>query len=337
MWVILLIVAAIVAAAFVLLRMVSRGRFPWVQFYAKGKESGFGLHEIHLLRKIAIETKLENPTSLFWSIKQLDRSIKEIIVKLRARDLTDDEDSNRLVGKLFELRKKVEFDQPKYRLGLKSSREIQPRQRVKITLPGSGPFLAMVIENRQKYFALSYPQGPKTPDGFSWKGQQIGMHFWRAEDAGYFLKTRVQDDFLNQKYPIIHVAHCDEVVRAQKRQSVRIKLNLPGYVYPLKTIQDANEIEETSAGLRCRLKDLSEDGSALMVGGKTKAGLPIKLQFDLASNRVVMCGVVKGVNYDHAKNVSLLHLQAVPPSSRTRNHILTYVYNLFGEQVQLKE
>jgi c-di-GMP-binding flagellar brake protein YcgR len=337
MWVIFLVVAAVVAAAFLLLRVVGRGRFPWVQFYAKGKESGFGLHEIHLLRKIAVETKLENPTSLFWSIKQLDRSIKEIIVKLRARDLVDDEDSNRLLGKMFELRKRVEFDLPKYRLGLKSTREIQPRQRVKITLPGLGPFLAMVIENRQKYFALSYPQGPKTPEGFTWKGQQVGMHFWRAEDAGYFVKTRVQDDFLGQKYPIIHVAHTDEVVRAQKRQSIRIKLNHPGYVFPLKSIQGANEIEENSAGLRCRLKDLSEDGAALMVGGRTKAGLPIKVQFDLASNRVVMCGVVKGVNFDNAKNVSLLHLQAVSPSARTRNHILTYVYNLFGEQAEVKE
>jgi c-di-GMP-binding flagellar brake protein YcgR len=337
MWVIFLVVAAVVAAAFLLLRVVGRGRFPWVQFYAKGKESGFGLHEIHLLRKIAVETKLENPTSLFWSIKQLDRSIKEIIVKLRARDLVDDEDSNRLLGKMFELRKRVEFDLPKYRLGLKSTREIQPRQRVKITLPGLGPFLAMVIENRQKYFALSYPQGPKTPEGFSWKGQQIGMHFWRLEDAGYFVKTRVQDDFMNQKYPIIHVAHTDDVVRTQKRQSIRIKMNQPGYVFPLKSIQDANEIEENSAGLRCRLKDVSEDGAALMVGGRTKAGLPIKVQFDLSSNRVVMCGVVKGVNYDNAKNVSLLHLQAVTASARTRNHILTYVYNLFGEQAEVKE
>jgi c-di-GMP-binding flagellar brake protein YcgR len=336
MWVILLVVAAVVAAAFLLLRVVGRGRFPWVQFYAKGKESGFGLHEIHLLRKIAVQTKLENPTSLFWSIKQLDRSIKEIIVKLRARDMTDDEDSNRLLGKLFELRKKVEFDLPKYRLGLKSSREILPRQRVKITLPGSGPFLAMVIENRQKYFALSYPQGPKVPDGFSWKGQQIGVHFWRAEDAGYFMKTRVLNDFLNQKYPIIHVAHSDEVTRAQKRQSIRVKMDQPGWVYPLKSIQEANEMEENTPGLRCRLKDVSEDGAAIMVGGKTKAGLPIKLQFDLASHRVVMCGVVKGVNFDNAKNVSLLHIQAVTPSSRTRNHILTYVYNLFGEQAQVK-
>ena len=337
MWIILLVVAALVAGIFILLRVAGRGRFPWIQFYTKGKEAGFAMHEIHLLRRISIDTKLENPTSLFWSIKQLDRSLKEIILKLRSKDLSDNQESNLLLGKLFELRKKVEFDLPKYRLGLKSSREIMPRQRVRITLPGMGPFLAMVIENRQKYFALSYPQGPKVPDGFTWKGQQIGMHFWRAEDAGYFLKTRVLDDFLTQKYPIIHVAHNDDLIRAQKRQSVRVKMNHPASVFPLKTIQEANEVEENSSGLRCRLKDISEDGLALMVGGRAKAGLPIKVQYDLPSSRVVMCGVVKSVNYDSTKNVSLLHVQAVPPSPRTCNLILTYVYNLFGEQVQVKD
>jgi hypothetical protein len=45
--------------------------------------------------------------------------------------------------------------------------------------------------------------------------------------------------------------------------------------------------------------------------------------------------VVKGVNYDPQKNLSLLHLQAVPLSPRTRNHILTYVYNLFGEREKI--
>jgi c-di-GMP-binding flagellar brake protein YcgR len=336
MWIILLVIAALVVAVFAYLRVAGRGRFPWIQFYAKGKESGFSLQEIHLLRRIAIETELENPAALFWSIKQLDRCLKEIILKLRAKDLQDDEDSNRLLGKMFDLRKKVEFDQPKYRLGLKSSREISPRQRVKITLPGLGPFLSMVIESRQRYFALSYPQGPKLPEGFSWKGQQIGMHFWRSEDAGYFLKTRVLDDFLNQKYPIIHVAHSDDVVRSQQRRSLRVKMDHPAYVYPLKTIQDADEVEVSSPGLRSRLKDISEDGAALMVGGRTKAGLPLKIQFELAEKRVVMCGVVKGATYDSAKNVSLLHIQAVPPSLRTRNHILAYVYNLFGEQEKVK-
>jgi c-di-GMP-binding flagellar brake protein YcgR len=199
-----------------------------------------------------------------------------------------------------------------------------------------GPFLSMVIESRQRYFALSYPQGPKLPEGFSWKGQQVGMHFWRSEDAGYFLKTRVLDDFLNQKYPIIHAAHTDDVVRTQQRKSLRVKMDQSASVYPLKSIQDADEVEVRSPGLRCRLKDISEDGAAIMVGGRTKAGLPLKIQFDLAEKRVVMCGVVRGVSYDSAKNVSLLHLQAANPSLHTRNHLLTYVYNLFGEQEKVK-
>jgi hypothetical protein len=40
-------------------------QFPWFQFYAKGKESGFVFKEINVLRKAAIDTNLENPTSLF--------------------------------------------------------------------------------------------------------------------------------------------------------------------------------------------------------------------------------------------------------------------------------
>jgi len=331
-WIILLLLAAIVVAIFIYLRIAGHGSFPWIQFYTKGKESGFSFREVGLLRKIAIETQIENPTALFWSIKQLNRSIKEMIIKLRSQEIIDDEESNRLLSKLYELRKRVEFDLPRYRLGLKSSRDITPRQRLRVTLPGAGPFAAMVIENRTKYIALSRPQGPGLPEGFIWKGQQIGLHFWRAEDAGYFMRTKVINDFINQKYSIIHVSHTDDITRSQQRRSIRVKTNQSAIVYPLKSIQDADELEETAQGLRCRLLDLSEDGVCLMVGGRTNAGLPIKIQFELSGRMVVMCGLVKGVSYDQKKNVSQLHVQAVPPSPRTRNYILTYVYNIFGEQ-----
>jgi c-di-GMP-binding flagellar brake protein YcgR len=333
-WIAIALVAALVAAVVIYLRVAGHGSFPWLQFYTKGKECGFSFREIGLLRRVAIETRLDNPTALFWSIKQLTRSIREIIVKMRAKDLVDDPESNNLLSKLFELRKRVEFDLPRYRLGLKSSKEIVSRQRLKVTLPGTGPFVAMVIENRPKYLAISRPQGPDLPEGFSWKGQQIGLHFWRAEDAGYFLKTRVLNDYIDQKYPILHIAHTDELVRAQQRRSVRVKTDLPAAAYPLRSIQEANELEESAKGLRCRLMDVSEDGACIMAGGRTKAGLPIKIQFELAERVTVMCGLIKGVHYDQTKNASLVHIQAVPPGIRTRNHILTYVYNIFGEQEQ---
>jgi c-di-GMP-binding flagellar brake protein YcgR len=331
-WIPLLVVAAIVVAAFITLRVAGHGSFPWMQFYTKGKESGFSFREIHLLRRVAVETNLENPTALFWSIKQLNRSIKEIIVKLRSRDLMDDEGSNDLLAKLFDLRNKVEFDLPRYRLGLKSSREITPRQRLKVTFPGAGPFLSMVIENQPKYIAISRPQGPGLPPGFTWKAQQIGLHFWRTDDAGYFMKSRVLNDFIDQQYPILHVTHSDEINRTQQRRSIRVKTNLAALAYPLRSIQEANEVEESGRGLRCRLMDLSEHGACIMVGGRAKAGTPVKLQFELAGRVTVMCGLVKGVTFDQKKNVSLLHIQAVPLAVRTRNHVLSYVYNILGEQ-----
>ncbi len=334
MWIIILVgfLFLLLVIVFILMRKAGGGRFPWLQFYTKGKEAGFSFREINLLRRIAVENKLDNPTALFWSIKQLDKSIRGIILKFRSKNMENDEESNYLLSKLFELRKRVEFELPKYKLGLKSTRNIPTHQRLKIMLPGEGPFLSMVVENLHKYMALSYPQGPRMPEGFSWKGQRIGVYFWRKDDAGYYFQTKVLEDFFDRKYPIIHVAHSDKLLRTQKRRSVRVETDLPAALFPLKSIDFANEVFEDGKGLRCRLLDISEDGAAVLIGGRAKVGLPIKIQFELSKEPIVMCGIVKGVNFDEKRNRSVLHIEAVPPSAPIRNKILTYVYNLFGER-----
>lgn len=330
----ILIALCIIAILFavVVLRRLGGGKFPWIQFYTKGKESGFSLHEINLLRKVAVENRLENPTSLFWSIKQLDRSIKGMIIKFRSEGHEYDEPNVVFLSKLFDFRRRVELNLPKYTIGLKTSRKISTGQRVKISLPGAGTYSAAVVENLRKYLALSYPEGAKLPQGFTWKGQKINIYFWRLDDAGYVFETKVIDDFFNQKYPILHVAHSDNLVRSQKRKSVRVETNIPAALYPLKTIDLATEEIETQNGLRCRLIDISEDGAAVLVGGRAKVGLTLKVQFTLNTTDIAMSGVVKGVNYNEKKNQSVLHIQAVPLKPRTRNTVLSYVYNLFQER-----
>ncbi|MFA6507899.1 MAG: PilZ domain-containing protein, partial [Treponemataceae bacterium] len=67
-----------------------RNSYSWVQFFAKGKDEGFSLKEIELLRRVAIRSEVEDPTALFWSVKQLDQCIKGILRKSR---LTGDENS----------------------------------------------------------------------------------------------------------------------------------------------------------------------------------------------------------------------------------------------------
>jgi c-di-GMP-binding flagellar brake protein YcgR len=330
--VVLLAIAFLAVLAVIILRRAGGGKFPWLQFYLKGRESGFVFREIDLLRRVAVEVKLDNPTALFWSIKQLDRSLKGTIIRYRSRSQEQDPEYNLLLAKLFELRKRVEFDQPKYKLGIKSTRKLQPKQSLRITLPGLGPFGSIVVEILSRYLAVSYPQGPKLPDGFSWKNQKIGVYFWRAEDAGYFFQTKVLDDFFDKQYPILHILHSENLIRAQKRSSVRVEADIPAELFPLKSIDGANETPEGARGLRCRLADISEGGAAVLIGGKAKVGLPIKVQFSIGDNQVVISGVVKGINFDQKKNRSLLHVQAAPLSSTARNRILTYVYNLFGER-----
>jgi c-di-GMP-binding flagellar brake protein YcgR len=330
--IILLAIAFLSVLSVLMLRRAGGGRFPWLQFYLKGRESGFLFREINLLRKVAVEAGLENPTALFWSIKQLDRSIKGIIIKYRARDEENNAEYNGLLAKLFDLRKRVEFDLPKYKMGIKSSRKLGKGQKIRINLPGLGPFTSLVVENLPRYMACSYPQGPKLPEGFTWKNQKIGIYFWRPEDAGYNYQTKVLDDFFEKQYPIVHILHSDNLIRSQKRQSVRVETDLAAELYPLRSIDEASEDAEHARGLRCRIVDLSEGGAAILIGGKAKVGLPIKLQFSIAESTIVVSGVVKGANFDPKKNRSVLHIQAVPPSAVMRNRILIYVYNLFAER-----
>jgi c-di-GMP-binding flagellar brake protein YcgR len=334
--IIILIVILILVFAYLYLRRLGGGSFPWIQFYLKGKESGFTFKEINLLRKIAVENRMKDATSLFWSVKQLDRSIKGIILKFRSKGDEDTAEATMMISKLFEFRKRVELDQPKYSLGLKSSREIAPRQRIKISLPTLGPFTSIVIDNLRRYMAISYPKGPKTPLGFNWKGQLVGINFWREGDAGYYYQTKVLADYSDRKYPILHLVHKDNVIRVQMRKSVRIEINIPATLYPLSTIENASEEFEENSGLRCILRDVSEDGAAIIIGGKAKVGLPIKFQFYLADKRVAMSGIVKSTAFDERKNRSVLHIQAREPSRRFKNIIQSFVYNIFGEQEQVK-
>lgn len=330
--IVLVSVAILVFVGLVLIRRAGGGRFPWLQFYLRGRESGFAFREINLIRRVAVEARLEDPTALFWSVKQLDRAIKAFVIKYRSRGEEENLEYNQLLAKLFDLRSKVEFDLPKYKMGVKSSRKLMKGQVLRLTLPGAGPFASKLIENLVRYMAIEYPRGPRLPDGFTWKSQKVGVYFWRAEDAGYFFQTKVIDDYSDRKYPILHVAHADNLVRTQKRNEVRVETDLGAELYPLRTVVESNEAPEQGRGLRCRVVDLSEGGLAVLIGGKAKVGLPVKIQFALGETPVVMSGVVKGLNYDQKKNRSLLHVQAQPPSTATSNRILTYVFNLFGER-----
>jgi hypothetical protein len=57
----------------------------------------------------------------------------------------------------------------------------------------------------------------------------------------------------------------------------------------------------------------------------------VKLQTTLGDSEVILCGTVKGVTYKEKQNLSVLHIEAVPPSQRMKNRIHTFVYGIFGK------
>ena len=336
LWIFLLILLLAVVTGIILLRKAGGGKFPWVQFYLKGKESGFSFNEVNLLRRVAVENRMKDPTSLFWSMKQLDRCIKGTVISFRSRNEEHTDVATELISKLYDFRTRVAMNQPKYTMGLKTSREIANRQRIKITVPALSPFQAIIVDNLRRYMAISYPRGPKLPEGFTWKGQQIGVNLWREEDAGYYFQAKVIEDFLERKYPILHISHSENLLRTQKRRSVRAEASVACSLYPLRSVSEASEEKETDKGLRTLLKDISEDGAAILIGGRAKVGMPVKFQFTLSERTVVMSGVAKHIEFDDKRNRSLLHIQAIAPSAGMKNILRSYIYNIFGERGEEK-
>lgn len=330
--ILLFVLLLIVITLIVLLRRAGGGSFPWIHFYAKGKEAGFSFNEVNLLRKVAVEGRLKNPTSLFWSIKQLDRSIRGAIIRFQSEGVLDELNNMIFLSKLFDFRKTVELKLPKYTIGLKTTRKITKMQYLKISIPGLGVYVSQVVENQRRYIAITYPEGPKLPQGYEFKGEKLNIYFWRKDDAGYVFESRVVEDHMDRKVPILYISHSDSIIRSQKRSSVRADLNGPAELFPLKVIAQASDELEERRGIRCRLQDISEDGAALLIGGRGKVGMNVKIQFKLSDSKLVMCGVVKGVSFQKNKNTSIIHIQSVPLSNRMKNRILAYVYDLFGER-----
>jgi len=323
----------VIVLSIVTLVLAVRGgqRHSWLEFQLRAKDSGFGYGESRILREAASLCRIADPASLFSSPRDLDRAIAVLLA--RQRDLGRDRSREgiALMDKVYALRSRIEFEQPRYKSGIRSSRQLSQGQRLRVLVHGLGVYGSTVIDNNGRYLVLSYPSGARLPKNFVWKGKKVSIYFWRRDDAGYVFDSYAIDDLRIRNVPVIHVAHSESLLRTQKRKSVRSRTSLPAYLYLLKRIEGAFEKPERDPGLRCRVEDISEDGFSVAIGGRGKAGLQVKVQFGLEGRQIVMSGVARSVDYDSEKNRSVLHVEASPPSPRTRNAIRSYVYKIRAE------
>jgi c-di-GMP-binding flagellar brake protein YcgR len=299
----------------------------WIQFYVKGKDSGFSFREIELLRKLAQKTDMEDPSALFWSQDALTRCIKTLIKNTKESGEHKDPETQEFLSKLYDYRKKIELEKPKSLQGLNNTRELSEGQRLRVLIAGTGVFGSAIVKITRDYITITRPQGENLPQSYRWKGSRISLYFWRNEDAGYVFDTDVMDEVYSRGIPALQIRHSDQVFRTQKRKAARIKTHLPAFLYLMADGQVTDNIE-TSRGLRCIIEDLSETGCALSIGGKTAPGLRIKVQFEMDGDPLVMCGTVRSVDYREAENRSVLHVEAEQVPLTTRNHILAELFGM---------
>ncbi|MCL2478768.1 MAG: PilZ domain-containing protein, partial [Treponema sp.] len=132
-----ILVILIIAAGVVLLVLSGRGKSrSWLQFYAKGKDAGFSIKEIELLRRLAVKSSLEDPGSLFWSQNQLDVCIRSLVRSMHLGGSDNDQGGQDFLSKLYDFRKKIEMNKPRIKNGISNSRQINDGQALRILVSG---------------------------------------------------------------------------------------------------------------------------------------------------------------------------------------------------------
>jgi len=309
------------------------GSVNWVEFFSMGKDAGFSFKEINLLKKVAVINKHQKPSSLFWSVDVLDKSLAGIHKLIeKEKDIEEREYLEYLLKKLYAYRKSVEFQKPRYNRGIESTLDISINQIVKLKVDMVGIYECSVLENNRNYILVTYPKGPPLPGGFSWRDRTLNVYFWRREDAGYFFQSRIMEGYPDREFKTLRMSHSDVVLRSQKRRSVRTSCKLSAQFYPLKSLKSSSQLPESKPGLRCVVQDLSEDGAAVKIGGMGKVNMCCKLQLDLFGKIAVLRGVVRTIDYDSDKNISVLHLQAEDPDEQSRYLILAFVYDIYRNE-----
>ncbi|MDR2247260.1 MAG: PilZ domain-containing protein [Treponema sp.] len=304
-----------------------------MQFYAKGKDLGFSFKEIELLRRLAVKSNIEDPTALFWSQNQMDACIRSLIQSARLAGTEQNQDIQGFLSKLYDYRKKLEFEKPRLKSGLNSTRQIGESQNLRILVAGTGVFQSLLIKNASQYITIARPVSKKTLQSFSWSGQRLSVYFWRDDDAGYVFDTDVKDEVYFKGRPALQIAHSDNLLRTQKRKSIRMKTANAAFLYLLD--REVSDTAEVVPGFKCILNDISDTGCSLAIGGKASVGLRVKVQFVLDTAPLVLCGTVRSVDYNADANRSVLHIEADPLPTDTRNAILGEIFGMREDDEEL--
>ncbi|MGN0722965.1 MAG: PilZ domain-containing protein [Treponema sp.] len=302
-----------------------------IEFILKGMDFGFNLSEIKLLWTTAKRCELSNPVSIYVSADVLTKCISDIKNSAEVDDTINYSNTQKILSKLYDFKAKIDSVEDKKR-GLESTKSLDVGQKLRIILPGKGVFYSEILSNgHDLIIKLPTQKDQIIVEGKDWVNQSVSVYLWRKEDARYVFDTSVQGCGIFLGKAAIFLKHSSNLIRTQKRNSIRAKCDINGMLYIIRSkIVDYNAVEN-SGGYRCKIEDISEKGALIRIAGKGLSNLQIKIQFQLENRLIVMFGIVRTVEYNQNLNQSRLHFECVHIDSVMRNYILSYVYKILPQ------
>jgi len=305
-----------------------------MQFINKSKEAGFTVKEAEILRRLAVHSGFDDASTIFSNMDRLDTCIRLLIQEAKATEKDDWKESQELLFKMYNHRQKLEINGITYRKGISNSLQIKNGQALKIFVAGTGTFRSHLVKNTNGYMTVSRPTNSSNASVRQWRGQRVSVYFWMEDDAGYVFDTDVKDEVYSLGILSLKISHSFSLSRTQKRRSIRVKVNMPAFLYLVGEGEPFHKVE-SSPGLKCMLDDLSDTGCAVTVGGKASSGLRVKIQFELNGAAVCMSGTVRSAVYRKDTDRSVLHMEADPLPADVRNKIMGRVFGTFDDEDEL--
>lgn len=327
----ILIAIIIISILFIALASVYSVFKHKIQFFITGLDSGFSITDISLLWKVSQICDLDIPNSLFYSIDALSKCMTQITTQASNDGTEKTQKFQTLLSKLYDYRTKIQNESDDKK-GMSTTRSLEKGQKLRIILPGKGVFASEIVNNGNQMVI----NVPKQKDmiiipGEQWVGKVVSVYLWKTGDARYVFDTTVTDHGLYLGKSALFLKHSANLVRTQKRKSIRVKCQINATLYILrKGVTDINRIE-TQNGYRCILEDISESGALIRIGGKGAQNVKLKLQFTMRNHLILMVGIVRTVEYNAEKNQSLLHFECTHIEQQMKNEILSFVYNTLPE------
>ncbi|MCR5289879.1 MAG: PilZ domain-containing protein [Treponema sp.] len=297
-----------------------------VDFYIVGFDSGFKFSEINLLWKLARETSVEDPNSLYWSTPALTQSITKIIEKSQKDGTEYSKEVQGFLSRLFAYRTQLDIEVANKR-GILSTKDLTP-QKITFILGNKGVFFSRIVGvGKQLIITLPVQKNVTLYDTSMFINKRVTVYLWRKKDANYVFDTTILGNGVFLGKPVLYLAHADTLFRAQKRKSVRSECQIYGQLFIVQDEGDsANRDIDVNLGYRCLIEDISESGALIRIGGKCAKNSNIKLQFQIDYRLVVMNGYVCNVEYNEKLGQSRLHFVCKQIEEPMKNIVLSYVY-----------